>query len=161
MLIYQPWKRYTLVVFFKFFPDSLNMKIILRITFSGLKNKSMDKDYWLSFYLFWGVVKTRQKILHITHTSIYLSCLLKHQMDSKEGGGGNELTYGNCPLIHHWTWHMFASMYYSWVIHFLWVIPFLSFIILCQLVTLLVTHIECFGHKFTIFMVFGELKFPT
>lgn len=41
----------------------------------------------------------------------------------REGGGANlvlSLASGNGSLCHPWTLHLFSSMYYNWVIDFLW-----------------------------------------
>lgn len=73
-------------IFFKFFSKSFILKRPSIITFSRIENKTMEKCYRLSSLFLFGVVKTEWKNNHITHTSISLSCLLKHEREQKEGG---------------------------------------------------------------------------
>ena len=78
------------------------MKIPSSITFSMLKNKSMEKGDQSYFYLSFMLIKPWKR-------------------RKGEGKLGSLFEFWNNPLYHSWTWHLFASMYYSWVIHYLWV----------------------------------------
>lgn len=134
MLGYQPWQRYTPRIFFKFFLESLNMKGSSSITFSNLKNKSMENGLQTFFYFSFTLVKTWKR-------------------GKRVWGGLHAHLSSHIVSIHNVTFGHGTSLRLCIIVGLLIAyesLPFIWVIVLYWLLTLPIIHSDCFGYHYTI-----------